>query len=316
MPPGHHHPPDLQQDAARSILTRERALRRAVVVTLGFALVEAAGGWITGSLALLADAGHMTTDAAALLAAWLATRWSQRPPSARMTFGYRRAEVLAALGNALLMLVLIGVLVAAAIGRLQAPRSVDGAGVMVIALFGLVVNLLVLRILSSGDRRALNTRGARLHVIGDTLGSVAALVAGLVIWSTGWTPIDPLLSLFIAALILVSALRLVADVFHVLMEAVPARISVERVKEALLALDGIDAVHDLHVWTLAGDRLLLSAHLGIAQDAEWPGMLIAAQSMLRDQFDIAHATLQPEPPEYAALAAARQEARPLDDHAH
>jgi cobalt-zinc-cadmium efflux system protein len=310
-----HHSHHLH-DTSRSVAERERALRRAVLVTLGFAAVEAAGGWFTGSLALLADAGHMVTDAVALAAAWLATRWSQRPPTARMSYGYRRAEVLAALGNAVVMLLLIGALVAAAVGRLQTPRSVDGAGVMLIALFGLGVNLLVLRILASGDRQALNTRGARLHVIGDTLGSVAALIAGLVIWSTGWTPIDPLLSLFIAALILVSALRLVGDVLHVLMEGVPARISLDQVRRALLAIDGIDAVHDLHVWTLAGDRLLLSAHLGVASAGAWPGVLVAAQAMLRDRFDIAHATLQPEPPEYAALLAARNEARPLDDHSH
>jgi cobalt-zinc-cadmium efflux system protein len=310
-----HHSHHLH-DTSRSVAERERALRRAVLVTLGFAAVEAAGGWFTGSLALLADAGHMVTDAVALAAAWLATRWSQRPPTARMSYGYRRAEALAALGNAVVMLLLIGALVAAAVGRLQTPRSVDGAGVMLIALFGLGVNLLVLRILASGDRQALNTRGARLHVIGDTLGSVAALIAGLVIWSTGWTPIDPLLSLFIAALILVSALRLVGDVLHVLMEGVPARISLDQVRRALLAIDGIDAVHDLHVWTLAGDRLLLSAHLGVASAGAWPGVLVAAQAMLRDRFDIAHATLQPEPPEYAALLAARNEARPLDDHSH
>jgi cobalt-zinc-cadmium efflux system protein len=313
---GHRHSSDEGEDAAAALVTRERALRTAVAVTLGFALVEAAGGWLTGSLALLADAGHMATDSFALLAAWLATRWSQRPPTARMSYGYRRAEVLAALGNALVMLMLIAVLVAAAIGRLQAPRSVDGAGVMVIALLGLGVNLLVLRILSRGDRRALNTRGARLHVIGDTLGSIAALAAGLIIWTTGWLPIDPLLSLLIAALILVSALRLVGDVLHVLMEGVPTRLSLPDVRAALLAVDGVDAVHDLHVWTLAGDRLLLSAHLGVVQDAEWPQLLVTAQAMLRDRFDIAHATLQPESPEYAALAAARHESRPLDDHAH
>jgi cobalt-zinc-cadmium efflux system protein len=316
MPHAHRHGLHAREEAAGSIRTRERALRGAVAVTLGFALVEALGGWLTGSLALLADAGHMATDSVALLAAWFATRWSQRPPTAGMSYGYRRAEVLAALGNALVMLVLIGALVAAAIGRLQVPRSVDGAGVMLIAVVGLGVNLMVLRILASGDRRALNTRGARLHVIGDTLGSVAALVAGLVIWTTGWMTIDPLLSLLIAALILVSALRLVGDVLRVLMEGVPAGVSLDRVRDALLAIDGIDAVHDLHVWTLAGDRLLLSAHLGVAQDAAWPRVLVAAQAMLRDRFDIAHATLQPEPPEYRALVAARHDSRPLDDHAH
>jgi cobalt-zinc-cadmium efflux system protein len=299
---------------------RASSLRTAVLLTAGFALVEAIGGWLSGSLALIADAGHMITDAFALMLAWGAAQLSRRPPSARHSYGLRRAEVLAALINALVMLGIVAFLVLAAIGRLQNPRPVLGGTVMLIATIGLVVNLVVLTVLRRGDRGALNTRGALIHVVGDLLGSVAALTAGAVVWLTGWTPIDPLLTLVIAGLIVFSALRLLRDVVRVLMEAVPAGVELPRVKEAILATPGVTGVHDLHVWTLAGDRLLLSAHVGIDRADRWPEILPALQRGLRDRFGIGHATLQPEPPEYAqaiACADCGEHGRPpLDDHAH
>ena len=317
MGSGHRHPhPPEAMSAAQAGVRRERVLLAAIALTLAFAAVEAVGGWWTGSLALLADAGHMLTDALALLLAWAAARLARRPANARMSYGYRRAEVIAALLNAALMLGIILALAAAAIDRLDHPRDVAGAGVMAIAAIGLLVNLAVLRVLHADHSAALNTRGARLHVLGDLLGSVAALLAGTVIWLTGWTPIDPLLGLFIAALILVSALRLLRDVLHVLMEGVPAGVALERVRQALLAVDGIVEVHDLHVWTLAGDRLLLSAHLAIVADDCWPRVLVDAQRMLRDDFGIGHATLQPEPPEYRRLLAGCSDGGSLDDHSH
>jgi cobalt-zinc-cadmium efflux system protein len=311
----HSHPPHVAPSAQAGV-RRERILLGAIGLTLAFAVVEAVGGWWAGSLALLADAGHMLTDAVALLLAWAAARLARRPANARMSYGYRRAEVIAALLNAALMLGIILALAAAAIDRLHHPRDVSGPGVMAIAAFGLLVNLAVLRVLHADHSAALNTRGARLHVLGDLLGSVAALLAGTVIWLTGWTPIDPLLGLFIALLILVSALRLLRDVLHVLMEGVPAGVALERVRQALLAVDGVVEVHDLHVWTLAGDRLLLSAHLAISAGNRWPRVLVDAQRMLRDEFGIGHATLQPEPPEYRRLLADCSDGGSLDDHAH
>lgn len=295
---------------------RERGLRFAIGLTFGFALVEAVGGWWAGSLALMADAGHMLTDSVALFLAWGAARLSQRPPGPQLSYGWRRAEVIAALINAVLMLGIVAFLVPAAIDRFQNPREVLGTGVLLIAFIGLLVNVLVFRTLHAADRGALNTRGALLHVFGDLLGSVAALSAGAVIWATGWTPIDPLLSLVIAALILSSALHLLRDVVRVLMEAVPAGIELPRVRERLLGVAGVTAVHDLHVWTLAGDRLLLSAHIGIARNGDWPVLLATLQRTLRDDFGIGHATLQPEPPEYRALACDSCDPLPLDDHAH
>ncbi|GIX35991.1 MAG: cation transporter [Lysobacteraceae bacterium] len=294
---------------------RARVLGASIAITLGFAAVEAVGGWWAGSLALIGDAGHMLTDSAALLLSFLAARLAQRPPSPQMSYGWRRAEVMAALANAALMLGIVAALVLAAVERIGAPRQVEGGTVMVIAGIGLLVNLGVLWQLRGAHSRALNVRGALLHVIGDLLGSVAALVSGLVIVLTGWTLIDPLLTLFITALILFSALRLLRDVLRVLMEATPAGVDMEAIQQGLLGVQGIEAVHDLHVWTLAGDRLLLSAHLGVRDDREWPEVLVAAQRLLRDRFGIGHATLQPESPAYLH-AAARLRGEVLDDHCH
>jgi cobalt-zinc-cadmium efflux system protein len=309
----HAHRPPGDGDGATG--QSARALGWAIAITFGFAGVEAVGGWWAGSLALLGDAGHMVTDSAALLFSFLAARLALRPPSAAMSYGWKRAEVLAALLNALFMLAVVAALVITAIDRLQSPVPVQGATVMAIAAVGLLVNLLVLWQLHGAHSHALNMRGAVLHVIGDLLGSVAALASGLVIWFTGWTRIDPLLTLFICALILLSALRLLRDVVAVLMEATPAQVDLQRVRERLLELDGVSAVHDLHVWTLAGDRLLLSAHLSIHSDSDWPDTLLAAQRRLRDEFDIGHATLQPESPAYLRAASAAGETA-IDDHCH
>lgn len=309
---GHSH----SSEVAEADQARERGLRLAIFLTLGFAAVEATAGWWAGSLALMADAGHMVTDSLALLLAWFAASLSQRPPGPRLSYGWRRAEVFAAVINALLMLAVVALLVPAALRRLQSPTEVQGAGVLLVAAVGLVVNLVVLRILHGADRGALNTRGAVLHVLGDLLGSVAALLAGGVILLTGWMSIDPLLSLLIAALILVSALRLVRDALHVLMEAVPTGIDLDGIRSHLLALPGITAVHDLHVWTLAGDRLLLSAHVGVERIEDWARVLADCQQSLRQHFGISHATLQPEPPEYARLVEDPACDTPLDDHAH
>jgi cobalt-zinc-cadmium efflux system protein len=305
-------------DAARGAAeasARARALAAAIAITLGFAVVEAVGGWWAGSLALLGDAGHMLTDALALLLSLVAAQLAQRPPSASMSYGWRRAEVIAALLNALLMLLIVAAIGNAAVGRLREPVPVQGEAVMLIAGIGLVVNLMVLWQLHGAHSRALNIRGALLHVIGDLLGSLAALASGLVVWLSGWTRIDPLLSLLIAALILVSALRLLRDVLRVLMEATPAEVDLDAVRAGLLGLPGVRAVHDLHVWTLAGDRLLLSAHLVVDDDRAWPQVLIAAQRCLRDRFGIGHATLQSESAAYrAALKSSAGEV--LDDHCH
>ncbi|MFZ3173456.1 MAG: cation diffusion facilitator family transporter [Thiobacillus sp.] len=265
----------------------------ALLLTLAFAGVEAAAGWWTGSLALLADAAHMLTDSTALglaaAAAWLA----RQQPSMRHSYGLMRAEVLAALFNSLLMLVLIGFIVREALERIGAPRDIAGGTVITVAAIGLAINLAVAWVLSRGEH-TLNSRAALLHVLGDALGSVAAIAAGIVIVTTGWTPIDPLLSLLVAALILVSALRLLREVMHVLMEGVPLNLRLDTIGQDLARLDGVLRVHDLHVWTLSSDTIALSAHLEIRSLADWPGILAAARQLMDTQHGIRHVTLQPE----------------------
>ncbi len=269
------------------------ALFKALFFTLGFALVEAVAGVWSGSLALLADAGHMLTDSTALglaaLAAWLA----RKPPSTRHTYGLVRLEVLAALFNSLLMLALIGYIAYEAIERLREPRAVMGGMVMVVAAIGLGVNLIVLWLLRHGGD-SLNTRAALLHVIGDLLGSIAALAAGLVIWTTGFYPIDPILSLLVAGLILISALRLLRESLHVLMEGVPAHISLERVAADLADIAGVRRVHDLHIWTLSSGQIALSGHLELDSFDDWDRILRASRECLDEAHGIRHVTLQPE----------------------
>ncbi|MDO9007594.1 MAG: cation diffusion facilitator family transporter [Thiobacillus sp.] len=265
----------------------------ALLLTLSFAFVEVIAGWWSGSLALMSDAAHMVTDASSLGlaagAAWLA----RRPPSLLHSYGLVRAEILAALINSLAMLVLIGFIVFEAIQRFSAPQPIAGGTVVVVAVIGLVVNLVVAWILHRGEQ-TLNSRAALLHVLGDALGSVAAITAGAVILVTGWTPIDPLLSLFVALLISVSAIRLLREAVHVLMEGVPLTIKLDTVGHDLAMLPGVLRVHDLHVWTLSSGTLALSAHLEVQNLADWPALLACARQTLESRHGIRHVTLQPE----------------------
>lgn len=269
------------------------ALLAALALTLGFALVEALAGWWSGSLALLGDAGHMLTDATALgmaaLAAWIA----RRPPSARHSYGLGRAEVVAALLNALLMVAVVAGIAVAAVQRLSAPQPVNGVAVTVVAALGLAVNVAVALVLSRGGK-SLNTRGALLHVMGDLLGSVAALISGVVVSQTGWTPADPLLSLFICALILHSSLGLLRETLHTLMEGVPFGISLPEVGQAMSGVAGVSSIHDLHIWSLNGERVALSAHVLIDDMAQWEAVLARLRAMLGERYAIGHITLQPE----------------------
>jgi cobalt-zinc-cadmium efflux system protein len=268
-----------------------RALWIALTLTASFALVEAGGGWLAGSLALLSDAGHMVTDVVAMSIALFAQRLAQRPPSRRASYGYSRAEVLAAFSNALIMLAVVVWIAVEAVRRLLSPTPVAGVAVVAVASAGLAVNLVCAWLLSRG--RSLNARAAMVHVLGDLLGSVAALVAGAVIAATGWMPIDPLLSLFVAVLILRSTLLLLKQSISVLMEGVPAHLSYEDIGRALTRLPGVTAVHDLHVWQMDSERSALSAHLVIADPVTWPETLAAAQRLLGQRFRIDHVTLQP-----------------------
>lgn len=268
------------------------ALTAGLALTAAFALIEAIGGWLAGSLALISDAGHMATDAAAFAVALMAQHVARRPPSPRASFGYARAEVLAAFVNALAMLALVVWIAVEAVARLLAPVPVQGSAVMAIAIAGLAVNLFVAWRLSRAGG-SVNARGALLHVFGDILGSVAAIVAGAVIAFTGWTPIDPILSVAVALLILRSTVALLRESGAVLLERVPADLSYDAIGQALARLPGVTGVHDLHIWTMASDRAALSAHLTLADGSQWPAVLAAAQALLAREFGIDHVTLQP-----------------------
>jgi cobalt-zinc-cadmium efflux system protein len=278
--------------ATGAAASRERrALWIALWLTVGFAIVETGAGWLAGSLALLSDAGHMITDSAALAIALLAQHVSRRPPSRRASYGYARAEVLAAFINALIMLAVIVWITVEAVRRLLAPSPVVGGVVVAVAAAGLLVNLVSAWLLSGHD--SLNSRAALLHVLGDMLGSVAAVVAGAVIVATGWLPIDPILSLFVSALILRSTWMLLRTTTQVLMEGVPAHLSYDEIGRELTRLPGVAAVHDLHVWYMSSNRSALSAHLRIREAATWPQTLLAAQRLLAERYGIDHVTLQP-----------------------
>lgn len=269
-----------------------KALGIALILTLGFSVVELIAGWRAGSLALMADAGHMVTDGAALglsaFAAWLASL----PPSRRHTYGLGKAELLAALINALSMLVVVFFIGWEAWQRLQSPGLIDGATVGVVALIGLVINLAVAWILSRGEQN-LNVRAALLHVMGDALGSVAAIVAGGVIYFTGWTPIDPLLSLLIGGLILSSSVRLLKEALHGTLDGVPAHIDLDDLGRRLAGVPGVREVHDLHVWPIGAERLALSAHVRLENLAAWPQILDELSEIAEHQ-GIEHVTFQPE----------------------
>ncbi len=266
----------------------------ALAVTLAYAVVELVGGLWSGSLALVSDAGHMFSDAVALALAAIAVWLARRPPGLRHSYGWARAEVIGASLNGLLMLGVIVVLVVEAVERLLEPRPVIGGGVMVIAFIGLLVNGAVAYMLGSGEHN-LNTRAALIHVLSDLIGSLAALIAGAVIYFTGWLPVDPILSLAIAGLILVSTLRLLRDAVHVLMEGVPAAVDLERIGQTLAQVAGVASVHDLHVWSITSGQVALSAHLEIDDLAAWPRILADAREVMRGDFGIDHVTLQPEP---------------------
>jgi len=284
-----HHPHHAHAHAPRAGAT----LGVAALLTVAYAMVEGVGGWWTGSLALLSDAGHMLTDGAALglgaLAAWMA----RRPPSQRHSYGLGRAEVVAALINAAAMLLIIVALAYEAIVRLREPAPVAGGAAALIAAAGLALNLWVMRRLAP-HQHDMNTRAARLHVIGDVLGSIAALAAGALIAATGWTRIDPLASLVICGLIAMSSVRLLRESVHALMEGVPAGMSVEAIGGEMARVDGVLSVHDLHVWTLSGSRTALSAHIVVGSLGHWERTRAELQTRLHQRFGIDHVTLQPE----------------------
>ncbi|MDL4862004.1 cation diffusion facilitator family transporter [Halomonas elongata] len=286
----HHH-----DHGAHGSHDSQRRLGWAILLTGSFMVAELVGGVLSGSLALLADAGHMLTDAAALALALFAAWISRRPADTRRSYGYHRVQVLAAFVNGLTLIAIVVWIAVEAVRRLFAPVSVAGSTMLVIAGLGLVVNLVVFAILHMGDRENLNIRGAALHVLGDLLGSVAAIVAAVVILLTGWTPIDPLLSLLVAALILRSAWKLTRESGHILLEGTPEGLDVDRVKRELAEqLPAVRDVHHVHAWSLTPGRHLMSLHAILEEGADQERVLVDIKTMLSDSFAVEHATIQVE----------------------
>jgi cobalt-zinc-cadmium efflux system protein len=273
----------------------QRRVLIAMLLTGGFLLVEVAGGIAAGSLALLADAGHMLTDCASLGLAWSAFRIGRRPHDARRTYGYHRFQVLAAFVNGLSLIAIVLWIAIEAVRRLLAPVEVLGGLMLTVAVLGLFVNLAAFWILHGGDRANLNIRGAALHVMGDLLGSLAAIVAALVIWWTGWLPIDPLLSLLVALLILRSAWLLVRRSAHILLEGTPDWLDVEDLSRSLTAaVPTVEDVHHVHAWMLTSERPLLTMHARVQSGADHDQVLRAIQQVLARDHGIDHATIQIE----------------------
>ncbi|SDL47289.1 cobalt-zinc-cadmium efflux system protein [Modicisalibacter muralis] len=283
----HDHTPTVTADS-------EKRVRWALLLTAGFMLAEIVGGIVSGSLALLADAGHMFSDSASLGLALVAFRLGVRSPDRQRTFGYRRFQVLAAFVNGLTLFAIAIWVFYSAIERLLSPVNVLAVPMMSIAVIGLFVNIAAFAILHRGDQGNINLRGAAMHVMGDLLGSVAAIAASLIILFTGWNAADPLLSMLAAALILRGAWQIVRRSAHTLLEGTPDGVEVAQIREALEALDGVENLHDLHVWGLTPQDPLLSLHLVVRDDADHNRVLADAYALLRERFGISHATLQLE----------------------
>ncbi|HEY0179135.1 MAG TPA: cation diffusion facilitator family transporter [Dokdonella sp.] len=272
----------------------ERRLLVAFALTALTLVAEAVGGWISGSLALLADAGHMLVDAAALLFAWLGVHSARRPADARRSFGYARLEILVGYSNALLQFVLVAWIAAEALMRLAAPPPVRSGTMLAVATVGLLVNAFVLRSLGRHDHDDLNAAGAYLHVLGDLLGSLGAMLAALLIGAFGWRWADPVVSMLVSLLIVGGAWRLLRRSAHVLLEGTPDGIEGGAIAAALERATEVTDVHHVHVWQLAGRRSVATLHARVARDADPNAAIASVQRFLHDRFGIAHATVQIE----------------------
>ncbi len=267
----------------------------ALVITLGYMAVEIAGGLLFNSLALLADASHMLSDAMALGLSWIAVRIGRRSAGERHTFGFKRSEILAALANGLALWVIAALVMYEAVNRIYAPMTVQGAGMLAVAFAGLAVNLAIAALLFKGRKESLNIKGAFLHVVADAMGSVGAIVAALVILFTGRNWVDPFASILIGLLVLYSSWGLVKESVHILMEGVPAGIDVKQIEQAMVQQAGVCCVYDLHVWSITSGRNSISAHVVLDDSVqERDGILMNLMALLKDRFGIEHSTIQIE----------------------
>jgi cobalt-zinc-cadmium efflux system protein len=274
--------------------TETQRLKLAVAISGIYFFAELIGGFLTNSLALLSDAGHMLSDIAALSLSLFAFRIAKRPATVSSTYGYHRAEILAALLNGLTLWLIVGVIFAAAYSRFLDPPAVKSSGMMIVASLGLLVNIVAGAVLYGSHHHNLNLRGAFLHVVSDALGSVGAIGAGLIMLFTGWYVADPAISVLIGLLILHSSWSLVKESFSVLMQAVPKGIRLEDVQQALEEVEGVSKVHDLHVWAVTSDIFTLSAHAVVENGGDFHQVLNGIEDTLKERFNIEHTTIQLE----------------------
>ena len=284
---GHSHVP--------TEIKHERPLWIAFGLTLFFLLVEVAGGLLTNSLALLSDAAHMMTDVLALGISLFAVRMARRPADAKRTYGYARMEAIGALVNGGLLFLVAGYILWEAVGRFSQPPHVESNGMLLVAILGLIVNLIAMRLLQAGAGESLNMKGAYLEVWSDMLGSVGVIAGALLIRFTGWTVVDPIIAVLIGLWVLPRTWTLLREAGHVLMQGVPSGIDPDEIRDAMQAQPGVATVHDLHIWALGSREPILTAHVLLSLDAGDPDAVRTAMSqMLRKRFDIHHATLQVE----------------------
>lgn len=306
--------------AASSLFPQDSNSKRLLIafaVTTLFMVVEAIGGWLSGSLALLADAGHMLTDSAALFIALMAVHFSQRKPDSRHTFGYLRLTTLAAFVNAAALVLIVILIVWEAVQRFVSPHEVMGGPMLIIAIAGLLANIFCFWILHrGGEEKNINVRAAALHVLGDLLGSVGAIVAAIVILTTGWTPIDPILSVLVSALVLRSAWRLLKESFHELLEGAPQEIDIAKLRKDLCAdIYEVRDVHHVHLWQV-GDQRLMTLHVQVIPPRDNDELLQRIQRHLLHHYNIGHATIQMEYQSCATPDCSINQAAPVGEHHH
>jgi cobalt-zinc-cadmium efflux system protein len=293
MPETHNH----SHHAKHSPGSNRKRLTIVLVFTVTYMFAEVIGGFLTNSLALLSDAGHMLTDVAALALALFALWFASRPATVKKTYGYYRMEILAALANGVALVAVSFLIAYEAFERIKSPEEVRGFEMTLIAIGGLLINAIGAFVLSSASEQNLNMRGAFLHVVGDAIGSVGAIVAGVLIWRWGWTLADPVISVAICVLIVYSSWQLIRESVNVLLEGTPSHISIRSVIEAMASAEGVANVHDLHVWTIGSGNEALSAHVTILPGASHKATLTALQQRLRKEFNIGHVTIQIESPD-------------------
>ena len=292
---GHNHSHQGSQVPSGSVSGRHAyRLAWALGLTLTYMAAEVAGGLLTGSLALLADAAHMLTDAAGLGLALLAIRFAAKAATKQKTYGYMRAEILSALANSTFLLVVTAFILYEAYTRFVTPPEIDTGPMMIVAVVGLIVNLISMRILYSGSTESLNVRGAYFEVLSDMLGSVGVIAAALIIRYTGWTVADPIIAAAIGLFIIPRTWRLLSETVHILLEGVPSDIDIAEVEKSLSSIEGVQAMHDLHVWTITSGTNAMSVHLSVATPVQSASVLQQAREVMKSKYKIEHVTIQIE----------------------